>query len=229
MIWLLASCLSDDGGFGTGGQSSAPVGGGGVGTDPIDTADPDADTDGDGFSDADERAAGTDPEACWSVPQGWPQCAHEAGAGEGFAPGERAPNWTLIDQNGDELSFHQLAGMVVVVDVSAGWCGPCNQAAGVAEAWYQARRDDGVMMVHLMIEDTRSQPADTAFCAEWAEEYGLTFPVGTEDEGVYDALFDEGLIQGVPAYLVYDRDLRLQAAWAGYSPELLDDAVDQLD
>ncbi|MCP4809498.1 MAG: TlpA family protein disulfide reductase [Proteobacteria bacterium] len=166
--------------------------------------------------------------ACWDVDSGWPECAHLAGSPEGFGPGERMPDWTLVDQRGESLSMHRLASMVVVVDVSAGWCGPCNQAAGVAEEWYQEHRDDGVMMVHLMTEDYRNQPADTAFAAEWADEYGLTFPVGTEDEGVVDALYDEGLIGGIPTYLVYDRELRLQAVWTGYSAELLDEAVEQL-
>ena len=166
--------------------------------------------------------------ACWDVDSGWPDCAHLAGAGEGFAPGERMPDWTLTDQFGEPLAMHRLASMVVVVDVSAGWCGPCNQAAGVAEDWYQAHRSDGVMLVHLMTEDYRNEPADTAFAAEWASEYGLTFPVGTESQGVYDALYDEGLIQGIPTYLVYDRDLKLSAAWSGYSAEYLDEAVEQL-
>ena len=241
MLLVLAACVPpNQGGFGGGGSST---GAGPIGGSPVDTAedssvdsggetgletgDPDLDSDGDGFSDVDERAAGSDPTACWSVPSGWPQCLHEAEGveGQGWRLGYTAPNWSAPDQHGGELQFHQLYGMVVVVDISSGWCPPCREAALAAEDFYAEHRDDGVILLHLMVEDLYGDPAAQPFLEDWAEQYGLSFPVLADDADVYEALYAEGYIQGIPAYFVYDRELVLQEGWSGHSAEYMNEAV----
>lgn len=191
--------------------------------------DPDADRDLDGFTNGEERAAGSDPDACWSVPTGWPQCLAQAEAdgvtGDGYRKGKVVPNFTMEDQNGQELQFHQFYSMVVIVDISAGWCAPCNESAATAEDFYVTYSGSGVLLVHLMTEDWYGQDADVAFLGEWASTHGLSFPVIREEEGVYEALYDEGYIEGIPSYFVYDRSMVLQETWSGHNEALMNLAV----
>lgn len=248
MILLLAACVAPHEGFSGGGSGSE---GGGGSTGPVDSSVEDTDDgsesgdssvedtgpiseedfDGDGFTDAEEEAAGSDPQACWSVPTGWPQCLAQAEAdgleGQGWRKGHVVPNWSMTDQFGQDLQFHQFYGMVVIVDVSAGWCGPCNQAAGVAEDFYVEHQGDGVLLVHLMIEDWYGNPSDVDFLGEWSDSHGLSFPVVLEEEGVYEALYDQGYIDGIPAYFVYDRGMVLRDTWSGHVSEYMDAAVAQ--
>jgi thiol-disulfide isomerase/thioredoxin len=237
---LLAACLAPHEGFSGGGDGTRGPSGGSPDDSTVEDTDSgkdssdtgpisDEDFDGDGFTDVEEETAGSDPEACWSVPSGWPQCLARAEAdgleAEGWRKGKVPPNWTMTDQFGETLQFHQFYGMVVIVDVSSGWCGPCNQSASVAEPFYLEHKDDGVLLVHLMVENWYENDADVAFLGEWAEAHGLSFPVVLEEEGVYESLYDEGYILGIPSYLVYDRGLVLKDNWSGHVPEYMESAV----
>jgi thiol-disulfide isomerase/thioredoxin len=250
MLLLALACVSGDTGWGAGGRSTPPSGevtGGsddpgsdsdepevldadgdglsddeeaGLGTDPNSE-----DSDEDGHADGDEISAGSDPLVCWSVPEGsWPDCRAKAEAdglqGEGWRKGKVMPNWTATDQYGNPIEAWQLYGMVVVLDISAGWCGPCNQAAQGAEDWYQGKKDEGVIEVHLMVDDWYGNGASQDFLEEWASEYGLTFPVVMDSSNTaYSNLYNEGYIEGIPAYFIYDREMVLQETWSGYAGE----------
>jgi len=215
-----------------------------LGTDPTDD-----DTDRDGLTDGEEVEKGLDPLSqdsdldgqpdgyeelngasaadCLSVPEGhWPNCKAQAEAdgftGEGWAMGEIMNNWPAVDQYGEAIEFHQFYGAVVVLDLSAGWCSPCNQAAPGMETTYQEFREDNVVMIHVMIDDWSydGQVTQDDFAEDWADTHGLTFPVVTDDSeqgyaAVYYNMYQAGYASGVPSFAVFDRELRMTAQWDG--------------
>ena len=194
-----------------------------AGLDPLDT-----DTDDDEVDDATELNAGSDGLSCSSVPDGyWPNCLALAQAdgvsGEGWAQGNVLNDWQAVDQFGNSVDFHQFYGSVIVLDLSAGWCGPCNQAAPSMETTYQTYKDQGFVMLHLMIDDWSYDGAVTQsdFQADWAQTHSLTFPVVVDTSGqsgyaeAYVGLYYEGYVEGVPTFAVFDRELRMVAIWSG--------------
>lgn len=195
-----------------------------LGTDPDN-----ADTDGDGFDDAAEVEAGTDATVCWSVPEGWPQCQALADgvSAEGWSMDQIVPSFPMTDQFGNEIESWDFYGMVTIVDISAGWCGPCRSAAPGLSAFYDAHAAEGIMAVQLMIDDNSNdgQITDPDFVTDWTNEYSINFPVTTDDgfeyEGnYYNTAYAELSISGVynggiPFFAVLDRDHRL--VWAGNS------------
>ena len=89
--------------------------------DDDDSLDPSGDEDGDGFTNGDEDAAGSDPLDATDIPYegGWvkSRCPEDLEA-TGDAPGQIAPDFTLEDQHGQAWSLHDFCGETVMLEFS---------------------------------------------------------------------------------------------------------------
>ena len=187
-----------------------------AGTDPLL-----ADTDGDSVSDGAEVEAETDPLNKWSWPdfEGWPDYSEGAPNGTGYGIGDVMPDFAGTDQYGNEVSLAQFNGAAVLIDFSAGWCGPCRFVAETAEAMYQKHKAQGFMVMHNMIDDFEygGGLTDSTFLATWADEYGITFPVMSEfNAATLSGLRDAGLYGGsIPFMVLIDGERKVVAHWTG--------------
>ncbi len=200
-----------------------------LGTDPTN-----ADSDGDGFSDGDEVDESTDPldKFDWEFGgERWPDLAADAiaaGADEAdeYEMDEVMPNFEYRDQFDQRVNLHQFYGYVILLDLSAGWCGPCQQLAETANDLWIEMRGEGFMIIHLMLDDwTGTGNPDVEFVQEWADEFDLEFPVLAERDGdVSDALFNAGIYGGsIPFQLILDKEMRIVDSITGVSPTADDD------
>ena len=184
-----------------------------------------SDSDGDGFDDGAEGEGGSDPNDLWSWPFGgeqWPDMSpfSETSYGSGWGAGEVLPELAMIDQFGELIEMARFHGYVVLLDFVAGWCVPCREAAQEAEAKWESLRDQGFLIVHLLVEGNVPGSAVTAGLQnEWRLQYGINFPVTREPEGgqVYTHFTEKsGIYPGLlPFYVLLDREMRIDS---GYGP-----------
>lgn len=184
-----------------------------LGTDPTS-----ADSDGDGIPDGDELASGDPLDPFLWPDDRWPDFSANAeitNGGYGF--GDQMPNFQFYDQFDQEVDLHQFYGMVVLLDLSAGWCIPCRDLAEEAQEHYEEERDRGFVVIHLMVQNNFSNEPGLNFLQSWADEYGLTFPVVRQPgNGVESALFEAGTHEGfIPFQIVLDREMRIDMAFSG--------------
>ena len=183
-----------------------------------------ADTDGDGISDPDEIALGSDAANKFSWPDRvWPDNRPAAEA-DGltfttYGYDEVFPNLSGNDYFGNNFELWQLYGSIILVDFSAGWCGPCNDVAAEAQDFWNERRDDGFVIFHAM-SDGWGYPsdADTTFITEWSDAFGLGFPVVGEGDvnTVSSALYNAGLNEGyIPYFVLLNSDMTIDSQYIG--------------
>lgn len=135
--------------------------------------------------------------------------------------GDQAPAFTITTIAGETFSTDALAGKVILVNLFATWCGPCQAEMphlqkGVAEAF----ADNPDLAV---ISLAREEGNDVV--APYAQRLGLTFPMaGDTDRSIYD-LFAKGYI---PRNYLIGRDGKIIYASVGYEHAEFEDLIQRI-
>jgi thiol-disulfide isomerase/thioredoxin len=117
-------------------------------------------------------------------------------------------DFTLQDMNGDDVSFSELKGKVVLLNFWATWCGPCKIEMPWFVEFADHYEDQGLVVLGVSIDDTPDK------IQEFAAEYDVDYPmlVGLERD---DFMESYGPIWGVPMTFFIDRDGALCRTHAG--------------
>lgn len=123
---------------------------------------------------------------------------------QGTAVGDTAPDFHLTDKNGNDVCLRDFTGKVVLIDVAAGWCGPCKSEMGMLEDTYKQYKDQGFEIVNAMIDGYQSPSAPSqTFLQQWSQAYGLTFHVLGDPQSLTYGQYGDGY---VPVQVILDKD-----------------------
>lgn len=89
-----------------------------------------------------------------------------------------APHFQLDTLKNEAVALADLEGQVVLLNFWATWCGPCRQEMPAMQRIYDEYQAQGlvVLAVNTTFNDNRQA------AAEFAEEYGLTFPILLDEQ-----------------------------------------------
>jgi len=114
----------------------------------------------------------------------------------------RAPEFRATLVGGEEIRLSHYRGKVVLLNIWATWCKPCEEEAPSLERLYQnlkagpAGNDFEILAVSI---DARSRDAVLPF----QKKFALTFPILFDPDGRVSRLYQT---TGVPESFVIDRD-----------------------
>ena len=135
-----------------------------------------------------------------------------------IAKGDAAPEWTLKDAAGVEVSLSGLKGQVVVLDFWATWCGPCKIAMPHVQKLHEDYADKGVKVFGVNCWER----ADArAYMTKSKYTYGLLL------DG--DKVADMYHVSGIPTFYVIDQEGKVAFAATGMPKEAaLRETIDAL-
>jgi thiol-disulfide isomerase/thioredoxin len=182
-----------------------------IGTD-IDKVD----TDGDGWTDTEEYFTYFQPDLESDYPytgryprgplmdgDAWDEYTAE----DGWAEGDISNSWSDEDRFGDPIKLRRFYGQVILIDLSAEWCGPCQYVASTLDDEYTDRKEEGFVAIQIMLDgQTTSQEPDLD---RWANDFGLTNPIVGDHEREFARRYVPGGNYGIPNYTIIDRNFEI--------------------
>jgi peroxiredoxin len=117
-----------------------------------------------------------------------------------------APELTLFDLDGREVSLSDFQGEVVLLNNWATWCPPCRQEMPEFQAYYQKYKDQGFQVVAVEAGDPEEVVRD------FVEETNLDFVILLDPENNSLVIFQHNIL---PNSFVIDRKGQLRLAWLG--------------
>ena len=127
--------------------------------------------------------------------------------------GKPAPDFTLKDTTGKDVTLSGYKGHVVLLDFWATWCGPCQITMPIFEQIHNEYSDQGLIVVGVNTWDT--EKALAPYLKENATKYTfqiLVDPATDPNQSVATKLYG---VQGIPTTLIIDKNGVVQAYLVG--------------
>ena len=132
-------------------------------------------------------------------------------------PDYSAPDFTMIDWEGNEVRLRDFVGKPIILNFWASWCGPCKMEMPEIQNFYEKYGEE----VHFLLVSV-DDSVDTA--KSFIEEEGYTFPVyfDTTSAGAYTYG-----ASSIPLTYFVDAEGNMQAYYMGaMSADILQQGVD---
>jgi peroxiredoxin len=114
-------------------------------------------------------------------------------------PGSTAPNFTAVNvTNGDTVTLRDYGGDVMLLNLWATWCAPCEVEMPSMQRLHDLLGPSGLKIVAVSVDTQES-----ALVARWAEDRGLTFDVLHDRNG---SIMTDYQATGWPESFIIDRD-----------------------
>ena len=114
------------------------------------------------------------------------------------AVGKEAPDFTLVNMQGERVSLSDYRGQVVVINFWATWCPPCREEKPTMESLYQQFKNDGLVFLAVNVEADGHQVV-----SQYLLRQSYTFPILLDGKAEVQGLY--GVFRYPESYII-DRD-----------------------
>ncbi|HZF16238.1 MAG TPA: TlpA disulfide reductase family protein [Steroidobacteraceae bacterium] len=132
-----------------------------------------------------------------------------AAAIAGGSASKPAPNFTLANRAGGQMSLAKLKGQVVMINFWASWCGPCRQEMPLLDQMYKKYKPLGFTLVGVNVEP------DSTDAEGYLRKTPVTYPILLDKENKVSSLYE---VSAMPSSVIVDRKGRVRYVHHGYKP-----------
>ena len=132
-----------------------------------------------------------------------------------------APNFTLLDTEGNNVSLSDYKGKVVIINFWTTWCGPCRyEIPDLVQLYDKYNQDLIVLGISLDYDGPAVVP-------QFEERIGgVNYPLLYGNNNISNLY---GGVTGVPTTFIIDRNMQVFKKYLGYrSPEVIEKDINEL-
>ena len=134
-------------------------------------------------------------------------------------PANIAPDFTMLDQDGNEVTLASFFGKPIILNFWASWCGPCKMEMPEIQKFYEKYGED-IHFILVSVDDS----LDTA--KAFIEDAGYTFPVYFDNTSAGAYTYGAS---SIPLTFFIDAEGNLTAYYMGAMSEgILQQGVDMI-
>jgi cytochrome c biogenesis protein CcmG/thiol:disulfide interchange protein DsbE len=119
-----------------------------------------------------------------------------SGGSPNFVPGERAPEFSLRDTEGNQVRLSDFRGKVVLINFWASWCSPCLAELPALQRLQAQLKAKDFVVLGIGVDDTEEA------LAQYKKVYGLTYPTVIDTTSEVKRRYK---VSGVPESFFVDR------------------------
>jgi cytochrome c biogenesis protein CcmG/thiol:disulfide interchange protein DsbE len=144
----------------------------------------------------------------WIMFSSVPASATTSGSIPSPRQGFLAPDFSLEQLGGGEITLSSLRGQVVIINLWASWCPPCRAEMPALQRVYERNQDRGlhVLGVHTSFQDRE------AAAAAFTLQYDLSFPILFDRSGEVSRMYQ---MRALPTTFFIDREGIIQEVVIG--------------
>ena len=136
---------------------------------------------------------------CLFLVSGFLSCTKNIGVG--LNPGDKAPEISLKDFNGKEISLEVYKGKTILLNFWASWCQPCIEEAPELEQLYRNLKDKDFVIIGIAVDD------DEEAVKEFIKKYSITYPILNDSKSKISRKYKT---KGYPESFVIDKQGKLK-------------------
>ena len=121
-------------------------------------------------------------------------------------PPKAAPDFTLLNTDGQQVSLQQYRGKVVFLNFWATWCIPCREEMPALERLHQTYHAQDLAILSIDLKESADQ------VKIFFQKHDLSFPALLDPDG---SVFRDYLVAGMPTTYLIGRDGTLLARGVG--------------
>ena len=124
--------------------------------------------------------------------------------------GALAPDFTLVNLEGENVSLSDFHGQPVLINLWATWCGPCRIEMPAIQSRFERYQDDGFVVLAVNFDEPRGD------VQAFGDEFGLTFQMLLDPGAAVQKLYRT---RSYPSSFFVDREGVIQVQHIGVMTE----------
>lgn len=128
--------------------------------------------------------------------------------------GKMLPAFTMTDLNGKKITSQSLRGKVVLIDLWATWCGPCQKASPVMQSLHNKYGERGLVVIGANTWENNDKTGANAKKYRDQHKYTYLFTYNNDD------LAKAWNVEGIPTMILLDKQGKVSKVFVGFDPSL---------